>query len=148
MERPDHKSEVEVYSPAARRFHWWVVLLVLIQAPLGIFMAHRGNVLNIWDDTTNRMFSLHKLLGITIFVVVVLRLLYRLVHGAPADEPTITWWQRGAGHLSHWTMYVLLIAIPVLGYIGISRFPALDVFGFTLPGLVEQRQDAAEVIFL
>ena len=32
----------ETYSVAARRFHWWTVLLVLTQIPLGLYMGYRG----------------------------------------------------------------------------------------------------------
>jgi len=38
------------YSPTARRFHWWTVLLVVIQIPLGLYMSYRGNVQGIFDD--------------------------------------------------------------------------------------------------
>ena len=45
------------YSPAARRFHWWTVLLVAIQIPLGLYMSYRGNVQGLFDATTNFLYS-------------------------------------------------------------------------------------------
>lgn len=148
MERtPGQETQVEIYSPTARRFHWWTVALVAIQLPLGLYMAYRGNTLGIFDGLTNTLYSSHKLIGITIFFVVLARLIYRLSRGAPPPEPTITWWQRGASFVNHWGMYVLLILIPVYGYIGISQYPALDIFGVPLPGLVPANQDAAGVTF-
>jgi cytochrome b561 len=141
------ETQVELYSPTARRFHWWTVVLVAIQVPLGLYMAYRGNVLGIFDDLTNNLYSSHKLIGIVIFLVVLARLLYRLIHGAPADEPTIEWWQKIASHLNHWSLYVLLLLVPILGYIGISQYPALSAFGISLPGLVPANQDAAGVTF-
>jgi cytochrome b561 len=141
------ETQVELYSPTARRFHWWTVVLVVIQVPLGLYMAYRGNVLGIFDDLTNNLYSSHKLIGIVIFFVVLARLLYRLIHGAPADEPTIEWWQKIASHLNHWSLYALLLLVPLLGYIGISQYPALSAFGISLPGLVSANQDAAGVTF-
>ena len=136
------------YSIAARRFHWWTVLLVLTQIPLGLYMAYRGNVLDIWDGVTNALYSSHKSLGILIFLLVLARLLYRLSHGAPADEPTITWWQKAGGHFNHWALYLALLVVPVLGYTGISLYPALDIFGlFSLPGVVAPNQGAAARVF-
>jgi cytochrome b561 len=136
------------YTSTARRFHWWTVALVAVQIPVGLYMAYRGNTLNIWDGLTNFLFSTHKLAGITILVLVVARLGYRLVHGAPAPEPTITWWQRIASELNHWGLYVLLLVVPVLGYVGISLFPALDIYGlFSLPGIVAPDQAAASTVF-
>lgn len=148
MERtPTHDTQVELYSPTARRFHWWTVALVAVQLPLGLYMAYRGNTLGIFDDLTNTLYSSHKLIGIIIFLVVLARLIYRLTHGAPADEPTITWWQKGASHLNHWSLYLLLVLTPIFGYIGISQYPALDVFGFPLPPIVPANQDSAGVTF-
>jgi cytochrome b561 len=149
MERtPTPDTQVEIYSPPARRFHWWTVALILIQVPLGLYMAYRGNVQGIFDDLTNTLYSSHKLIGITIFVVVLARLAYRLTHGAPADEPTLEPWHKAASHLNHWGLYLLLLVTPIMGYIGISQYPALNIFGIPLPGIVAADQDAASRTFL
>jgi cytochrome b561 len=141
-------SSNATYSPAARRFHWWTVAFLLIQIPVGLYMSYRGNVQGIFDATTNFLYSWHKLLGMVILVLVLARLIYRLTRGAPADEPTLEWWQKGASHATHWGLYLLLIAVPIGGWIGVSLYPALDVFGlFSLPGLVAPNQDAAAKIF-
>src|SRR5262249_54297425 len=117
------------YSTGARHFHWWTVALLAIQVPLGIYMAYRGNTLTIWDGLTNTLYSSHKPLGLVILALVVARLLYRLVHGAPADEPSIEWWQKAASHATHWSLYLLLILVPIVGWLGISLYGARDVFG-------------------
>src|SRR5262245_48353908 len=136
------------YSVAARRCHWGTVLLVLTQIPLGLYMSYRGNALNIWDGLTNFLYSSHKSLGILVFLLVLARLLYRLSHGAPPDEPTITWWQKAGAHFNHWALYLVLLVVPMLGYIGVSLYPALDIFGlFNLPGIVAPNQDAAARVF-
>lgn len=140
-------GHVEVYSPTARMLHWLVVVLILIQVPVGLYMAYRGNVLNIWDPLTNNMYSAHKLVGLVILALIVLRLLYRLSAGAPEHEPTITDWQRVVSRLNHWGLYLLLIIVPVLGYLGISYFPALNIFGaFDLPALVAPDKPMAEKV--
>jgi cytochrome b561 len=136
------------YSSTARRFHWWTVALVAVQIPIGLYMAYRGNTLNVWDGLTNFLYSSHKLAGIAILVLVIARLGYRLVHGAPGPEPTIAWWQKIAAELNHWGLYILLLIVPVLGYVGISLFPALDIYGlFSLPGIVAPDQAAASKVF-
>jgi cytochrome b561 len=77
-------------------------------------------------------------------LLILARLIYRLSHGAPPDEPTLEWWQKGAAHLNHWGLYLMLLVVPILGYVGISLYPALDIFGlFSLPGVVAPNQDAA-----
>jgi cytochrome b561 len=132
------------YSTGARRFHWWTVALLAVQVPIGLYMVYRGNSLNIWDGLTNALYSSHKTLGLVILALVVARLLYRLIHGAPADEPTIEWWQKAASHATHWSLYLLLIVVPLVGWLGISLYGARDVFGImTIPPLAPQNTEAA-----
>ena len=147
MKDKDIGAAEETYSPAARRFHWWTVLLVLTQVPVGLYMVYRGNTLQIWDGLTNTLYSSHKLLGMIIFVLVVARLIYRLSHGAPPDEPTLEPWQKAAAHANHWGLYLFLLLVPIGGYIGISLYPALDVFGIPLPALTAPNQEASSTVF-
>ncbi len=77
------------------------------------------------------------------------RLFYRFSHGAPADEPTIEWWQKAASHATHWSLYLLLLLVPIVGWLGISLYGARDVFGlFSIPPLAGQDQAAAEGVLL
>lgn len=142
------QAPVEVYSPTARALHWATVGLVVVQVPVGLLMAYRGNVLDIWDALTNVLYAAHKLVGVILLVVVLWRLFYRLTRGSPADEPTIEPWQRVVSHLNHWSLYALLIAAPIAGYIGISLFPALDLFGpISLPAVTSPDKEAAMTAF-
>jgi len=147
MTQPSVRAPVEIYTPKARTLHWTTVALLAFQVPVGLYMVYRGNTLNIWDNLTNALYSGHKLVGMTILVVVVWRLVYRITKGAPADEPTIEPWQRIVSRLNHWGLYLLLIAAPIAGYIGISLFPALNIFGIPLPGVVAPDKEAAKTVF-
>jgi len=138
------RAPVEIYGRTARFFHWLTVVLVAIQVPVGLYMSYRGNVLSVWDRVAGALYNSHKLGGVTLLLVVLCRLGYRLAHGAPADEPTLEPWQKLVSGLNHWGMYVLLICVPVVGYIGISLFPALDIFGlFSLPAVVAPDREAS-----
>lgn len=141
-------APVELYKRTARVLHWLTVALIAVQLPVGLYMTYRGNTLNVWDKLTGALYNGHKVVGVTILLVVLWRLAYRLSRGAPPDEPTLEPWQRLASHANHWGMYVLLICAPVAGYIGISLFPALDIFGlFSLPGVVAPDKEAAKTVF-
>lgn len=141
-------TQVEIYRGWARFLHWLTVLLLAVQLPVGFYMSYRGGTLNVWDALTNALYSGHKLGGLLILLIVIWRLGYRLSQGAPADEPTLAGWQRLISHLNHWGLYLLLIALPVAGYVGVSLFPALDVFGLlTLPALVAPDEAAAKAVF-
>ncbi len=145
---PVNRTAVKTYSRTARALHWITVALVAGQVPVGVYMAYRGNTLNVWDQVTDALYNGHKVIGITLLVLVLWRLVYRFTRGAPPDEPTLDHWQKLASHANHWGMYLLLVATPVAGYVGISLFPALDIFGlFKLPGIVAPDQAAASRAF-
>ena len=130
-------SGADGYRPAARAFHWLTVVLVATQLPIGLYMVYRGPGLNVWDAVTNTLYATHKLLGVTILLLVAIRLGYRLVAGAPAPEPTLAPWQKIASVLNHWSLYALLLTVPALGYVAICYFPALNIVGgFSLPAIV------------
>ncbi len=139
--------KVEVYNPMARMFHWLTVGLIAVQIPIGLYMTYRGGDLNIWDATTNNLYSSHKLIGVIILLLIAARLTYRLTQGAPAHEPTLEPWQKIVSELTHWAIYALLIVVPVLGYLAISYFPALNIFGlFSFPGIVAPDKPSYEVV--
>jgi cytochrome b561 len=139
--------DAPTYTTVARRFHWWTVGLLAFQIPVGLYMAYRGGELKIWDATTNTLYSSHKLVGLIILALTLSRLAYRLGQGAPPDERTIEPWQRIASHATHWLLYALLIGVAIGGYLGISLYPALDIFGVGLPAIVAPDQQAAARVF-
>ena len=131
------------YSTGARHFHWWTVALLLIQVPVGLYMVYRGKATN-FDALTNTLYSSHKTLGLVILALIVARLIYRFVHGAPADEPSIEWWQKAASHATHWSLYLLLMLVPIVGWLGISLYPATEIFGIAnIPAIVAENNKAA-----
>jgi len=137
----------EGYSGIARFFHWTTVLVVIGMLSAGFYMTYRGKVLNIWDDTTNLIYTSHKLLGFILLWFIVLRLLYRLLGGAPAPEPSLSGFQRVVSALNHWGLYALLITMPILGWLSVSLYPAINIFGwFDLPALTTPDKAAYKVV--
>jgi cytochrome b561 len=135
------------YSLPALWFHWLTFLLVAILVPTGIIMADRAER-NVWNMITNTLFSTHKLIGFALLWIVVLRLAYRLLSGAPEPEPSLSSWQAGISRVIHWALYALLLILPLLGWLGVSMFPALEIFGlFSLPSIA-QKSDLAKLVLL
>lgn len=154
----DPKYDLPTYTPTARGLHWLIALLIVIQLPLGFYMSYRGNempsvnekgepVKGVWDGLTDFMYSSHKLIGLTVLALVLLRLLYRLTRGAPRSDPSVPPALTGVSHLVHWALYALLIAMPIIGYVAISYGDYLDVFGFHLPAVTEKNEDLSKEIF-
>jgi cytochrome b561 len=136
------------YAKAARLFHWITAGFVFFMVPVGIYMVNRGEATN-FDALTNTLYSNHKLGGFILLWIILARLIYRFTKGAPPDEPTLEPWQKTVSHLTHWGMYGLLLAVPLLGWLGVSLYPALGIpFGLSLPGLVAPNDKMAGTVFL
>ncbi len=143
---PQGGPAVEVYGTLARIFHWLTVLLIAVQLPIGMYMVERAESTK-FDATTGTLYDTHKLLGVIVLLLVLARLFYRLTNGAPSDEPTLEMWQRLVSHITHWSIYVLLIAVPIGGYLGVSYYGAAAPFGIQLPVFVAKNEDTAKLVF-
>lgn len=150
--------DIPIYSRAARRFHWWVAALILIQLPIGFYMTYRGNemeavndkgetVKGVWDGLTGALYNSHKTIGLLILFLVILRLGYRLTHGAPQPDRSVPGALIGVSHAVHWGIYLTLLATPILGYIGISYGRYLDVWGLPLPPVTAEDKKFSETVF-
>jgi cytochrome b561 len=132
------------YPPLSKLLHWLVAISVLVQLPLGLSLVYLE--LGAWQDG---LFNFHKSLGVLIFVLMVLRLLNRIVVGAPSPEPTIAPWQRMVSSAVHGALYLLLIAQPVVGYLANATFGAsAPFFGmFEIPAPVAANEAWANRLF-
>ncbi|MGJ3627627.1 cytochrome b [Sphingomonas sp. MMS24-JH45] len=89
-------------------FHWTIALLVAVNLASGL----GGDAV----PALGALFPLHKAIGITVLVLTLGRVAWRLMHRPPplpADTPA---WERAAAHGTHWALYVLLIAMPLSGW--------------------------------
>jgi cytochrome b561 len=112
-------ESVQTYSKTAKAFHWITVIFVLVIIPAGIIMseAEAGPLKNV-------LFDLHRSLGVTVAMLTVLRLIYRLTHPAPPLEDSVTPLQRKAAHAVHGFLYAGLILLPIGGLMGAWMFGA------------------------
>lgn len=101
------------YRPAARWLHWIVAAIVLLMIPAGLIMIRDG----ISRPVQDALFLFHKNMGVLLVPVILVRILYRLTHKAPPLPPSIPGWQRIAARLSHVMLYLLLVVMPVSGFV-------------------------------
>ncbi|MBS9478957.1 cytochrome b [Ancylobacter radicis] len=135
------------YSFAARLLHWVVAAFVIMLIPLGLYMVARGEATS-FDALTGDLYSLHKLLGFIVIWLIALRLLVRLTRRPPAPLATLTPFERIVSASVHGLLYVLLIAVPLLGWAGVSSYPALNIFGlFDLPAILPANEPLANRLF-
>lgn len=134
------------YGFTARLLHWVIAAFVVCMIPLGLYMVARGETTN-FDAVTGSLYSLHKLLGFLVLWLIVLRVLVRLRRGAPPPVATLTPFERMASHAVHAALYLLLLVVPLLGWAGISAYPALNVFElFDLPAILSPDEGLAKRI--
>jgi len=134
------------YSLLARRLHWWTAALVITQLLVGLFMVRYGAATD-FAEPTGKLYDGHKLMGLAILVLAAIRLLYRLVHGAPAPEPSLAAWQKLLSHATHWAIYALLLLVPLIGWLAISYYGPFEPFGIKLPALAAKNDDQATRFF-
>lgn len=103
------------YGAVARTLHWLIVALLIAQFTLGWIGADL-------PVSLRRLVLLarHKSLGATIFMLVIARLGWRLYSPPPALPGDMPRWQRVGAHASHWMMYALLLAMPIVGWLSSS----------------------------
>jgi cytochrome b561 len=123
------RGPADRWGPVAQSLHWAIVVLIVVMAYLGLTMVDLPNT-----PRKVEVYALHKSIGLALLALVVVRLLWRLYAGAPAPLPAPRW-QRWLAHGTHFGLYVLLLAMPLSGWIAnaASGFP-LRWFGlFRVP---------------
>ena len=108
-----HQEPVRRYSNVAVALHWITAAAVLFQIWLGFSMGEppRGGAFN-W----------HKTIGALILLLAFARLSYRLVNPPPPFPDDLAPWERVAAVWNHRLFYLLLIGLPIGGYLAVSAF--------------------------
>ena len=133
------------YSFPAIVLHWSIAVLIIGGFSLGLSMVDLP-----LSPQKLKWYSWHKWTGITVFLLTVLRLMWRLGHPAPALPQTTPRWQRRAAHVSHFLLYLLTLVIPISGWLhsSASGVPVVYLGLVPLPDLVAKNKDLAEVLKL
>jgi cytochrome b561 len=126
------KNLADRWGGVSITLHWLTALMILGLVVVGFLMQELAN-----SPTKIQVYGLHKSIGLTVLALTVLRLLWRLFAGVPAPVPGMPRWQVWASNVSHGALYLILLAMPLSGWLynSASGFP-LKWFGlFALPKL-------------
>ncbi len=104
------------YTIGAILFHWLSAVLIIFMLALGLFMK-RGAIDLFWKF---ELYQLHKSIGITLFLVTLLRLVWRLSNDVPYYKIELPNWVKTSAALVHWALYLLLLSIPISGWVMVS----------------------------
>lgn len=127
-----HVSYAGAFHPLARLLHWLMAVLILTMLFVGVGMVSTVSEKHQW------LLALHKPLGAAIFVLALIRLGVRLRFPPPplpSDMPSL---MKFAAHASHWLLYGLMLALPLVGWAMLSAggYPIELGGGLHLPPLL------------
>ena len=127
------------YAPAAKLLHWATALLVLGMLGVGLWMVGLP-----FGLPKLYAYAWHKWIGLTVVVLTLLRLLWRIRRPPPPLPATVTAWERRLAPWTHAALLILLLAQPVSGWL-MSSAGGVSVVWFgllPLPDLVPREPHA------
>ncbi len=133
------------YTHTAIALHWVAAALIFCGFSLGLFMTG----LEVTPDKF-RYYAWHKWIGITVFLLAAARLAWRAAHPALPLPATMPAWQVRASRVAHAALYVLMLAIPLSGWIySSSTGVSVSYLGLIdLPDLVAKDRETAKTLLL
>jgi cytochrome b561 len=138
------------WSTLDRIFHWVMAILVITMIVVGVYIHGLDPNNPAEAPTKSQLGALHKATGMLILALVTARLGWRLATGRPALPATVAAWQRIAAYISHASLYLLMFAMPVSGYVMSSYAQRpVNFYGlFEIPPLpVEKNIEMAKALF-
>jgi cytochrome b561 len=123
------------YTRTAIGLHWAVALLIFAAFPVGLYMVELP-----LSPTKLKIYSYHKWVGVTIFLLALARLLWRATHPAPPMPESVPRWQQALAGATHILLYLLMVAIPLSGWLMSSAlgFQTVYLGVLPLPDLLEK----------
>ena len=110
----------QTYGLVAQILHWVTALLILILLPLGLIMTGLPQETAQEVSEKSWLFSLHKTLGILVFFIAVLRILWALVQPHPRPLNADRKFESLAAQSVHWILYISIVCMPLSGWLNHS----------------------------
>ena len=125
---------VQRFTPLQRGLHWLMAVCILAMLFIGV-----GMVSTIEPKYLTLVF-IHKPLGMAILILALIRLAVRLRSGAPPLPMDLPEPMKLAAHLSHYLLYILMIAMPLIGWgmLSAAAYPVVLFGGWCLPPILPQ----------
>ena len=104
------KNTLTEYGLISKLFHWISALLLFIQIPLGFYLVDLD-----FGPERLSIENIHVVIGLSIFYLVILRLISKIINPNPKLEPSIFKGQRFLAKLNHVLLYVTILSITISG---------------------------------
>ena len=107
------------YTRTAIALHWLIALAIVANLAIGWWMSDAINQAATRDNAV-AAFQWHKSIGLTVLLLSLLRLVWRLLNPVPPLPPHMPRWERLAATSTHVAFYLLMIGIPLSGWLYVS----------------------------
>ena len=133
------------YTGLAKGLHWLMAIMIFGMLALGLYMHELP-----FSPQKLQLYSWHKWAGVTIFMLVWVRLAWRITHPPPPLPAGMSVRMRRAAQFGHAVLYVLMMVIPVSGWLMSSSLGVPTVwFGILpLPDLLSRDRELADLLGL
>lgn len=133
------------YTRVAIALHWLIAAAILANLALGSVMVDLP-----LSPQKLKVYAYHKWTGITVLLLVVVRIAWRLGHPPPPLPASMPAWERLAAHVSHVMLYALSLGIPLSGWLFSSAkgFQTVYLGLVPLPDLVDKDQAIAQALLV
>lgn len=133
------------YTKTAKILHWLMAILLFGLLALGFYMHD----LPLSPDKL-KLYSWHKWAGVTAFLLVAFRLFWRITHRPPALPESMPKIMQFAAHAGHLMLYVLMIAIPLSGWLMSSAkgFQTVYFGVLPIPDLLDKNKEVGDLLAL
>src|SRR4051812_45605343 len=135
------RNTTRAWGALAKTLHWLIVLLIIAQ---WLIAEHADDLPN--GAAKLRTLDLHKSIGMTVFMLAIIRLVWRWGNPVPTLAGLTRGWERFAAGFSHVALYALIFAMPLSGWL-MSSAHAYSVSWFHLfqwPDLLRPDHELAE----
>jgi cytochrome b561 len=131
------------YTATAIALHWLMAVLILGSFGVGLYMSDLP-----LSPTKLQIYSWHKWAGVTAFLLVLLRIVWRATHVPPPLPAAMPRWQQLAAHGGHALLYLLMIAIPLSGWLMSSAkgFQTVYFGVLPIPDLLAKNKELGDVL--
>lgn len=131
------------YTRTAIALHWLIAVAIVAAFAVGIYMHDLP-----LTPMKLKIYSWHKWAGVTIFLLVLFRLAWRLGHRPPAPPIGMPVWQQIAAEWVHRLIYLLMIAIPLSGWLMSSAkgFQTVYFGVLPLPDLLAKNKELGNIL--
>ncbi len=134
---------IDRYTPTAKALHWLMAMLFFGLLALGFYMHDLP-----LSPEKLKLYSWHKWAGVTAFLLVWFRLLWRVTHRPPALPASMSPVMQFAAHAGHCLLYVLMLVIPLSGWLMSSAKGFQTVwFGvLPIPDLLDKNKEIGDLL--